>query len=280
MEKFIELLKYIVLGLVQGITEPLPVSSSGHMLIFDSIFGNIIPTEDMNNFQIIVNLASLIAIIFFYRHLIWELLSGSFSYVFKGKKEEKHNFNYLLFVLIATIPAGIVGILIKLLNLDKFFTNILVVGICLFITGLLLLYIHNVAKDATREEIKLMDSLLMGGAQVIGLLPGISRSGVTTSFGVSNKLSLMSALRFSFMMYIPASIGAGVIGIYDIFKDGSSNIGFMPGYIGGFIASLFATYFAIKLFFKLVKSKNLKYFGFYCIGVSLIVLTLILFQVF
>ncbi|MFA7436305.1 MAG: undecaprenyl-diphosphate phosphatase, partial [Bacilli bacterium] len=225
MENIIEFLKYLALGLIQGITEPLPISSSGHMVILDSIFGEVISSAAMNNFQIIVNFASLLAIIFFYRKLLKELISGSIDYVFKKDQSKKPKFLYIVYVLIASIPAGIVGIIIKIYDLDTFFTNILVVGICLFITGLLLLYIHSIAKDATREEVTLKDGILMGSAQVIGLLPGISRSGVTSSFGVSNRLSLISALRFSFMMYIPASFGAFLIGIYDLIKEGTSSIG-------------------------------------------------------
>lgn len=278
MIEIIEILKYIALGLIQGITEPLPISSSGHMVILDSIFGEVVPKDAMNNFQIIVNFASLLAIIFFYRKLLIVLIKGSIDFVFKKDKEKKPKFMYLVYVIIATIPAGIVGVIIKLFDLDKYITNITVVGICLFITGLLLLYIHSIASYATREEVTLKDSLFMGFAQVIGLLPGISRSGVTSSFGVSNKLSLISALRFSFMMYIPASIGALLIGFYDILKDGIGS-GNIIGYIGAFFASLFGTYFAINLFFKLVKNKNLKYFGYYCIAVSTIVIVLNFFEV-
>ena len=275
MVNFIKFIKYLALGLIQGITEPLPISSSGHMVILNSIFGDIIPTEAMNSFQIIVNFASLLAIIFFYRKIIGELLGGSLNYIFKKEQQQKSKFLYLVYVLIATIPAGIVGFIIK--DYISYLTNILVVGICLFITGLLLLYIHSIAKDATREEVTLKDSLLMGTGQIIGLLPGISRSGVTTSFGVSNKLSLVSALRFSFMMYIPVSIAAFA---YDMFKTGISSEGYILGYIGAFFASLFGTYFAINLFFKLIKNKNLKYFGFYCLSISVIVLVLIAFGVF
>lgn len=275
MDKFYEFLKYIALGLAQGITEPLPISSSGHMMIVDSIFGKVLPDAAMNNFQIIVNFASLLAIIFYYRFLIKELIIGSWNYVVRKKQEDKPKFTYVLLILLASIPAGIVGIIIKIYDLDQYYTNILFVGICLFITGILLLYIHKAAPTANREEITWKDSLLIGSAQALGILPGISRSGVTTSFGVSNKVSLESALRFSFMMYIPASIGAACLGAYDIYKTADQISGPISGYIGAFIASLLGTYFAIKLFFNLVKKKNLKYFGIYCIVVSLIVLTLI-----
>jgi len=282
MNELIEFLKYIALGLIQGITEPLPVSSSGHMIILDSIFGRVLTTGAMNNFQIIVNFASLIAIILFYRDLIKKLIIGSWNYIFHGVKEDKHHFIYVLLIIIATIPAGIAGIIIKSYNLDIYYTNILIVGICLFITGNLLLFIHHNADKANKQEITLKVGIIMGFAQVLGILPGISRSGVTASFAVNNKVNLEKALRFSFMMYIPASLGAAVLGLYDILKTSevASGSGSLIGYIGAFVASLIGTYFAINLFFKLVKNKNLKYFGYYCIGISIIVLTLIVTGVF
>src|SRR5690554_1974289 len=105
MENIIEFLKYLALGLIQGITEPLPISSSGHMVILDSIFGEVISSAAMNNFQIIVNFASLLAIIFFYRKLLKELISGSIDYVFKKDQSKKPKFLYIVYVLIASIPA-------------------------------------------------------------------------------------------------------------------------------------------------------------------------------
>lgn len=277
----IELLKYLALGLIQGVTEPLPVSSSGHMVILNSIFGEILSSADMNNFQIITNLASLLAIVFYYRQLIKQIAAGSWRYLIKKDKEYQGDFKYLIYIIIATIPAGVIGIIIKLLELDTYYTNIVCVGICLFITGNLLLYTHRVAPYAERDDITLKDSLLMGGAQVIGLLPGISRSGVTTSFGVGNKVKLDKAFRFSFLMYIPASVGAAAIGIYDLTKlSHSGNAVFIPGYIGAFVVSLIATYFAIWLFFKLIKNRNLKYFGYYCLAASLVVMALVVAGVF
>jgi undecaprenyl-diphosphatase len=278
MDKLVEFLKYLVLGVVQGFTEPLPISSSGHMIIFDAIFGKVIAPNAMNNFQIAVNFASLIAIIIYYRKLIKKLIVGSWKFLFHKNQEEKPAFMYVLYILLATIPAGIVGLIIKILGLDKYYTNILVVGICLFITGLLLLFIAKKQIQATREAVTWKDALFMGGAQAIGLLPGISRSGVTSAVGVANHLRLDNALRFSFMMYIPASIAAAVLGVYDVIQETNSGTSipiYWWGYIGGFFASLLATYFAITLFFKLVKQNNIKYFAYYCLGVATIVLILI-----
>lgn len=262
---FSEFIRYLLLGLVQGITEPLPISSSGHVIIFKNIFG--LTLGDEINFNIFVNFGSLIAILFFYRLFLKDIISGALRYLFKKDKSRKNDFLYILFVVIATIPAGIAGLILKDL-IDKNFSSLLSVGICLFITGMLLLFIHQVSKHATEEKITLKTSILMGVAQVIGLLPGISRSGSTTSVGVLGKVQLEKALRFSFMMYIPISFASLILGISDL---NTSTI-YIPGYIAAFVASIIGTYFAIKWFFKLVKRDNLKYFGYYCLAVSLSVL--------
>lgn len=261
----VNFLKYLLLGLVQGITEPLPISSSGHVIIFKNIFN--VAIEDEINFNIFVNFGSLIAILFFYRLFLKDIISGAFRYLFKKDKTRKNDFVYCLLVVVATIPAGIAGLLLKDL-IDEKFSSLLSVGICLFITGLLLLFIQSISKKANNDQITLKTSIIMGLAQVIGLLPGISRSGSTTSLGVLNKTQLEKALRFSFMMYIPISLASLVLGI----KDFNATTSYIPGYIVAFVMSVVGTYFAIKWFFKLVKKDNLKYFGYYCLTVSMAVL--------
>jgi undecaprenyl-diphosphatase len=258
-------IKYILLGLIQGITEPLPISSSGHLQIFKSIFG--LHLEGDINFDIFVNFGSLLAIIFYYRLFLKDIIGGAFRFIFQKDKEKKDDFLYCLLVIVATIPAGIAGLLLKDV-IDNTFSSLLSVGICLFITGLLLLFIHNQAKNAHYKKITLKTSILMGLAQIIGLFPGISRSGSTTSIGVLNKTDLNAALRFSFMMYIPISLASLLLGLLDF--DASTT--YIPGYLGAFVVSIFGTYYAIKYFFKLVQKNNLRYFGYYCLTVSLAVL--------
>lgn len=269
MIDFWEICKYIILGLVQGFTEPLPVSSSGHMVIVDALFGSLLTEATMNNFQIVVNFASLLAIVWYYRKLVVELATGTSRYLLRKDKSRKDEFLYVVWLIIATIPAGIAGIIIKIYHFDALFTNITVVSGCLFITGLLLLYIHRFAPAATRQTVTFTDGVMMGCAQAIGLLPGISRSGITTSFGINNKLSLEKALRFSFMMYIIASVGALGIGILDMAADHSAlGTTAVVGYAGAFVASFIGTAVALRLFFRFVRNHNLKYFGYYCLTIA------------
>lgn len=265
----VEFLKYLLLGLVQGITEPLPISSSGHLMIFKSIF-NVYIEQDFN-FTIIVNFASFIAIVLYYKDFLKDIVVGAWGFVFKKDSSKKKDFLYILFVAIATVPAGIAGLLL-MDTIDKNLSSLTTVGIALFVTSMLLFIIHKSSSKANTEEITLKTSLLMGFSQIIGLIPGISRSGITTSFAVLNKTKVEKALRFSFMMYIPISIASMILSLSDM--DLSTT--YVPGYIGAFIASLLGTYFALKIFFKLVKKDNLKYFGIYCLVVSVLVLSYVI----
>lgn len=260
-----DFLKYLVLGLIQGVTEPLPISSSGHLMIFKNVF-NVYIENDIN-FTIIVNFASFIAIVLYYRLFLKDIIIGAWNYIFKKDPNGKKDFLYILFVGIATIPAGIAGILL-MDTIDKHLSSLMTVGFALLLTSILLFIIHQASKKASNENITLKTSILMGFAQVLGLLPGISRSGVTTSLAVLNKTKVEKALRFSFMMYIPISIASMILGISQI----DPTTTYIPGYIIAFIASLIGTYFALKIFFKLVKKDNLKYFGYYCLLVSTFVL--------
>lgn len=262
-----EFLKYLILGLVQGITEPLPISSSGHIIIFEQILG--ITTK--LDFKIITNFGSLIAILIFYRHFLIDLIKDAWSYVFKNDKEKKSSFIYILLVALATIPAGIAGILLEEI-VDSKLSNIFTVAVCLLVTGTLLLIIDYAAKTAKKEKVGIIDSILMGCAQVFGLLPGISRSGSTTSVGVLRGINVEDALRFSFMMYIPVSLGSLVLSLAKMNFDTVS----VPSYLGAFVLSFVGTFFAIRLLFKIVKKENLKYFGYYCLCLSSIILLFLL----
>ncbi len=275
MTEFLEILKYILLGLIQGIAEPLPVSSSGHLIFIDRLLNNPIPSDVMSNFQVIVNLASLLAIIIFFRKFILELITGSFKYLFKKDQSGKDNFNYVVYVLIASIPVGIVGIILKIYDVDKHLTNLLIVGISLLVTSIILTLGYAFSKKTVKEDIILKDSFIIGIIQIFALVPGISRSGLTTTTGLQRKVHLKNALVFSFMLYIVASLGASLVGLFDILKNGFSiNINIL-GFILAFVASFTGTIIVINLFFKYLNNKYLKYFAIYCFTIGIIILSLL-----
>lgn len=260
------LLKYILLGLVQGFTEPLPISSSGHLVIFEKLLN--IELHDFN-FEIIVNAGSLVAIIFIYRMFLKDLISKNIQFVFKKKTEFKADFIYVLLLILAVIPAGLIGFIFKD-RIEEHLKTLFVVGITLIITALALFLVNMKSRSNEKTEISTIDAIVIGLFQVVALIPGISRSGATMVGGLSRNIKFEDTMRFSFMLYIPISFAALLLGLMDL---DTSTI-FIPGYIAGFIVSTIGTYFAVKFLFNIVKKGNLKYFSIYCLTVGTIVIIL------
>lgn len=258
-----ELLKYLILGIVQGVAEPLPISSSGHMVIFENLLGLSI---DNMILEIVANTGSLIAIIFFYFAVIKDLLIHTYYYIFKKAEEYKKDFQYCLLIIVATIPAGIAGIFLK----DVISKELFMVGIGLIITAISLLVISKFINKNNSDEVHAKNAFLMGFFQIIGLFPGISRSGATTVGGIVTKLKVKAALQFSFLMYIPISFGALLFSIKDMI-DNTNSVNLLGCFIA-FIASLVTTYLSIKILHKIVEKRKYHYFAFYCLPLGIIVL--------
>ncbi len=259
------IIKYIILGIIQGFTEPIPVSSSGHLLIFKRLF-NMDVLYDLN-FEIIVNFGSLIAIVFIYGKEIMELLSGVIKYIKTKNKKYKRDFNYFMYIIIATIPVGILGFLLK--DFIEGFSNIKAVGISLLVTAGLLYLISRIKGKKDEKEITYKDALYVGLFQVFALIPGISRSGITLTAGMFRNLKKDVALKYSFMLYIPISLATMVLGVKDFAQSSSFNTLWLP-YLLGMIASSIVTYFTFKWFRNILLKDKLIYFVIYCIIVGLL----------
>jgi len=263
-----ELFKYIILGLTQGITEPLPISSSGHLLIFKKLLKSSM-INDLN-FEIFLNFGSLIAIIFLFRKDITIIIKDFFLFI-KTKKEKYYsNFKYALLIIIGTIPAGLIGFLFKDV-IERVFSNVKFVGVSLLVTSLFLFSIRNIKGSKKDEDISFIDSLFIGLFQAVALLPGISRSGSTIVGGSLNNLSRESALKFSFLLYIPISLATMLLGILD-FSASSNFNNLIMFYIIGTLVSAVATYFSAKLFIDIVKKGKLIYFVYYCLFAGIMVI--------
>lgn len=258
------LIKYILLGMVQGFTEPLPISSSGHLVLFQEFFNLSIEGP---LFEIVVNAGSLIAIIaIFYKDII-ELILKFFGYVFKGQKENEYEFKYALMLVLAVIPAGLAGLV-----LNSYFdalSNVMVVGISLLVTSIALSLVSKQAIEDGKEKINFLDAITIGLFQVFALVPGISRSGATMVGGLSRKVNFKETMKFSFLLYIPISLATILLAVLDI---SSGATFFVTGFISAFIVSTITTYFAVKWLFTMVSKGNLKYFSLYCLIVGLTVL--------
>lgn len=258
MDNINNLILHLLLGFIQGITEPLPISSSGHMVIFEYFFN--IDFSDLN-FKIFVNLASFIAIVIFYRKFLKEIIKGFFIYLFKKDISKKQDFLYVIYVFIACIPSAIFGLFFKNI-IDNYLSNILTVSLSLFFTSIILFIISNSKNN--NNDLNFKNSLIIGSYQIIGLIPGISRSGITTFGGINSKLSIDKALRFSFMMYLPTSLGALILSIPD------NNIFINFNYLSlvAFLSSFLGTYIGIHLFLKYINKKTFKYFSLYLFVIS------------
>lgn len=253
------LLKYLILGIIQGFTEPLPISSSGHLRIFKSIFNSEV-LSDMN-FEIVVNFGSLVAILILYRKEIVNIIKDFFCYI--KTKEEKYevNYKYAWLIVVGTIPAALLGLFVKDFIEEHFTTKL--VGLMLIITSILLFMIKDIKGKKEKQDMTVLDALKIGLFQVVALLPGISRSGSTVVGGMKSNLTRETALNYSFMLYIPISVASMVLGISDLLSSGTLNELFIP-YLVSMIAAGIVTYYAAKLFIDIMKKGKLIYFSIYC----------------
>lgn len=267
----IELLKYLFLGLIQGITEPIPVSSSGHLVLFEHFFGLKISGL---SFEVLVNFASLLAVLFIYRSDLIQLTKNSVSYLVVSDKTEsmKKDFYFVLYLIIGTIPAGIIGVLFQD-QIAAIFKGVRVIGFTLIITGIALWLIRNLKGSKGDGELTVKDSIIIGLSQAVALIPGISRSGATIVSSMALGTKRETALKFSFFLYIPVSLGGMILSLSDLIHDPRMGQLFLP-YTLAFIASLVASYFSLKWFINIMKKGKLGYFSIYCFVVGIVVIIL------
>ena len=269
----ITIIKYILFGILQGLTEPLPISSSGHLVLARYLF-NTNAFDDLT-FEIVLNFASFLAIFFIIRKDIIKLIKSFFLYITNKEKrkikEIKDDFKYDLLILIGSIPAGIAGVLFKDFIEEKL-GNIKILGIAFIITAVILFLVRKLNGNKKDNDITYIDAIIIGLFQVAALMPGISRSGAVLVGCLLMKLSRDSALKYAFMLYLPVSIGSFILSVKDLIGIDPSVI--LP-YILGFIASGVMTYFASLWFFDKVKKGELAKFSIYLIILGLIVLIFI-----
>jgi undecaprenyl-diphosphatase len=256
----LEILDAIILGIIQGLTEFLPVSSSGHLELGKAILGdNSVPEESLL-FTVILHFATALSTIVVFRKDVWEILSGLFQ--FKWNEESQFSVK----IIISMLPAVFVGLFFEE-ELEAFFGgNIRFVGFMLLITAVLL-YFADKAKD-TNKKVSFVTAFIVGISQAIAMLPGISRSGATISTSVLLGVDKSKAARFSFLMVVPLIFGkiAKDLMSGDLTFNGENNVAMGAGFIAAFVAGLAACTWMIKL----VRKSKLSYFAIYCLIVGLI----------
>lgn len=260
-----EIIKALLVGIVQGLTEFLPVSSSGHIVIAQEILGLKYSEEENLLFAIVLHFATALSTIVVFRNDIFQIFKGLFQ--FKWNEE----FQFSLKIVLSMIPAALVGVLLKD-TLEELFSNLRLVGFMLLITAFLM-YIADKAKN-TGKDISYKDSFIIGLAQsVAALLPGISRSGSTISTSILLGNDKSKAARFSFLMVLPLILGATAKMYLDAntTADTTFNFDFLPLFVG-FVAAFLSGLFACKWMIDFVKKAKLKYFSFYCTAMGLFVI--------
>lgn len=270
ISELILLLKYIFLGFVQGFTEPIPISSSGHLVILRELFNLNIHGL---SFEIFVNFGSLIAVFLVYRKDILRLIHNGSRYIIKKDIRAKDDFNFIIYLVIATIPTGIIGLLFEDI-ISNIFSGAIFVGFTLLITGIALWIIRNLRGKKSDRDLNIRDAIIVGLAQSVALIPGISRSGATIVAAMLLGMKQETALRFSFLLYIPVSLGVTILSVKDIFTDPNFNTLTIP-YLLAFITTIIATFYSLKWFMHIMKTGNLKYFAYYCFIVGILVIIFI-----
>ena len=258
-----DILNAIILGIIQGLTEFLPISSSGHLEIAEAILGENENNKENMLMTIVLHFATALAtIVIFHKDL-----KKIFSDLFLFNKGE--SFNFSLKIIISMIPISFIGFLYKD-QISSFFNGkLLLVSSMLLITGLLLLLADK--KKICTNNIKKKDAILIGIAQAIALLPGISRSGATISTSIILGVDKEKSARFSFLMVVPVIFGMMAKTIFDgdIMISESNFLPLLIGFIFAFLTGLFAC----KWMIKLVKNSQLKYFAYYCFLIGFITMT-------
>ncbi|MBT6807909.1 MAG: undecaprenyl-diphosphate phosphatase [Flavobacteriales bacterium] len=252
-----EILHSIILGIVQGLTEFLPVSSSGHLEIVKEILQDEKVGEESMLMTVVLHGATALSTIYIFRKDISVIIKGLFS----GIKKEV---NFSLKIILSMIPAALVGLIWEE-EIEKLFGgNLILVGSMLIITALLL-YFADKAKSTTKN-LSFLNSIIIGVSQAIAILPGISRSGATISTSVLLGIDKEKSARFSFLMVVPLIIGKISKDIFsgEIAFNSSDSLPLLFGFVSAFVVGIIAC----KWMIQIVKNSNLKYFAFYCIIVG------------
>jgi len=269
----IDIIYSIIAGIVQGLTEFLPVSSSGHLVVLHDF----LKFDFIDNlaFDVVLHLGTLFALVIFFWSDILKYLRAFFQSLAKWNLRNDVNQRLAWYILIATFPAAIAGYFFEN-GIELFFRQTSLVAAMLIVVGVLLYLADRFsARIKTIDQLSFSSSLLIGIAQAIALIPGVSRSGITIIAGLTQKLNRESAARFSFLLSIPIVFGAGAKKVFDLFTSQSISSSDVVVLILGFLSSVIVGYFCIKYFLRFLQSHSLSVFVYYRIVLGLLIFTLL-----
>jgi len=260
----------LIAGIIQGLTEFLPISSSGHLVIYGTLFGEE-GGADLS-FTVFLHLATLLAVIIIFHRDVWLLireLGGAIADILRGKPNFKTDGRrYLLLVIIGTIPAVLAGGGIKVLHLDYMLESIFLVAVMLIVTAAFMFLVDRFdGGKLTRRDTPYSKALGIGVFQAIAILPGLSRSGSTIFAGALLGLKKEFAVKFAFILSIPAILGSALVELRSAYEAGGASID-PVNWIVGFIAAFICGFFSIVFIRVLIKSRKFYVFGIYCLAAS------------
>lgn len=265
------LLQAIILGIIQGLTEFLPISSSAHLVLVPYLLKWNIPEDQAFIFNVLVQVATLVAVIaFFWKDLV-AILRAWLDGILQRKPFESQPARLGWYILLATLPAGVIGLAIKDLVEQAFASHVATAGF-LLVTGALLVVAERAGKrKRPLESLNWADALWIGFGQAIAIFPGISRSGATIAAGMTRHLERPAAARFAFLISIPIMLAAGTLAGLELLQmDDLAQL--LPVFIPGFIAAAVVGYLSIRWLLSFLARRSLYGFAIYCVLLALLVL--------
>lgn len=253
------IIQSIILGIIQGLTEFLPISSSGHLVLAQNLFGF---KEAGLSFDVALHLGTFLALVLFFWRDWWKLFKafGRSLKQWNFKNDSQQRLFY--FLIIASIPGALFGALLEK-QAETIFRSTYLVLINLTIIAILFLIVEKVAKKARNlKQATLKDSLIIGFSQALAIIPGVSRSGITISAGLFSGLKREAAARFSFLLATPIIFGAGLMHISKIYEQGNNSTGWL-NIVTGALTSFFVSYLCIKYLLRYLRNHTLNVFAYY-----------------
>jgi len=271
------------LGLVQGVAEFLPISSSGHLSIFQNFLGlNTVEDGGHVFFDLLLHLATLVAVCIFYRKDIMEIISQGLTYIrtvghpVPGVKKKYPAVRLLVMMFLGTLPLFLV--LPFKDKVEELYNNTMFIGFALLFCGTILFISDRLPRRSKNEKtMTVKDALVIGFFQAIATVPGISRSGTTITAGIATGLDRQFAVKFSFLLSIPAILGANILSIADAVEAGIEP-GMLPMYLVGMLVAAVSGYLCLMLLRYISRKGRFGGFSFYCwvVGIATIILTIVL----
>lgn len=255
----------VILGALQGVTEFLPISSSGHLVLAESVLG--LKVDALKSFDVAVHMGTLVSILIYFWKDFVGLVNAFFRILFWRRKKDEYE-KLIGFIILGTLPAVFAGLFLGD-KIDEIFRGVEMVGVSMMTTAILFLIAEYANKNSAKSSVNFVKSFIIGLFQAIALIPGVSRSGSTISAGLLQKMKREDAARFSFLLGIPAIAGAGVLTFMGD-SSAAQELELVP-IIVGFLLSAFVGFGAIYFLMKFLKNHSLKIFSLYLLVVGAVV---------